>query len=461
MIKSETSTSPDKLFDVSYTMADEGNILKIPERLPKIGVIPTNSTRAPSDVNPRSSATQLSVDIVNWSNKPIYVKLQNNIPLVIEPSPNHQLIHPADFCVKFHMNIRILTRSSATETANYLSQIKHNGLAMSTQTQELLAALEDYINRRPNINRRSDTQFNFTLEGIINRSEMQNNNIVHHQETNIIVGLRKEDLLRPHPSSPAGLQLTDLYSNPETTDHAGLFIKIIDNHQTYPSRFFYSGKQLIEVPCHIDQTKANGVYAVVLSKEGPGLRTRSEFLTYEQAEVEFGLFKTREEAMTAGNPERFFELEESKSKEREKELSRELAELRHRTELERQKAEAEKHAADLKKIQDEQELQTLKARNAWLQQQSEQTNRLRDDLYADRKYRREDHYDERSSSRKEKEGKNKYQLEKYKSKKEKQSAGMKFAVEAMKLAPVIVMGGIALYGLMNRGGNSNGFVIEH
>lgn len=477
MIKSETATNPRELTHPSYIEAEGENVLKIPERFPKIGVVSTNSTQAGSDVQPRSSSTQLSTDIVNHSGKVIYVKLQNNIPLAIEPVPNHQLIHPFDEAVIFRMNIRIITRSSATETANYLSQIKNNGLPMSPQAQEMLSALEAYVNRAPRL-RGGDVHFNFCLESKIPMAMLADSNFVRHQETDIIVAKRKEDLLRPHPSSPAGLQLDDLYSNPETTEHAGLFIRIVDNNQLCPSRFFFSGKQLIEVPCRLDQTKADGVYAIILTKENHGLRTRSEFMTFEEAEKEFGLYRTREEALTGGDPTRFIDLEESKSKEREKELARELADLKHRTELERQKAEMErqktdmeKYSSEMAKIRDEQELQRLRLQNQQLKEDSERISRYRDDFYndqklhreeefANRKYARDDNYDERSTTRKEQEGKSKFKLEKYKSKKEKQSAGMKFAAEAMKLAPVIVLGGIALYGMLNRD-KGNGFVYEH
>ena len=126
----------------------------------------------------------------------------------------------------------------------------------------------------------------------------------------------------PHPNSETGMNQFDIAQDQRHLGHAGVFIKIVDNERLHNVRFFYAAKQVIEVPCIKDTNLSSGVYCTIRSSAPHGgLLEETKVFTYEEAEVELGLYRTREEAESCGNPQILLAIEEQKTK-------RELSQLK-------------------------------------------------------------------------------------------------------------------------------------
>jgi len=172
-----------------------------------------------------------------------------------------------------------------------------------------------------------------------------------------------------HPYSSGGV------IDPEQRDYisrnnvSGFFVELIDNERNVSSRFMYVGKKVVEVPSSVDHSRKSGIYFNYAQNHPlSGAHLEKQFCTLEEAEGTVGLYRTRDEAMSGGNPD-----------------------IISKTDYENAKREAAESALQLERARNE---------NAVQKEELERLRNLRADYYEERKYQRSDNYEQRSASRK-------------------------------------------------------------
>lgn len=230
------------------------------------------------------------------------------------------------------------------------------------------------------------------LDRVIPVKAIVEKSMIYLHDDDLLLSTKETACQVLHPfSSEAGL-------DPETVDYVtnhgltGFFIELIDNENQSSTRYMFTGRRLLEVNPKRDPNRKSGVYYHHTTHHPlTGSDIKQGFCTLEESLEDVGLYKTRDEAMTGGDPDIISkkELEESK-----KEV------IRAQQELERVK-----HEASLEK------------------ERNEKIRLEREEFYAERKLKRVDTYEERSTVRKD-------------------------SSEVLKLAAAAVGGAIAVFGIM-------------
>ena len=222
------------------------------------------------------------------------------------------------------------------------------------------------------------------------------------RDSNYYVTFHKEHLAKPHADSQIGMKSPEKFS-PAFQDHAGVMITVIDNHQLHRLRYYYAGKQIVAVPSQLDPTRNSGVYVLSATADPYGtVNKHVAFMSFKEAEERLGLYASRSEAETHGNPE----------------LLTKAAEAHARTELERQKQALEQYKLEVERLRHQLETKTIekkstqvdsqadleywKMRNAELKEMLDLQRAMRDEELNERKTRRDDYFTERDLQRKDK-----------------------------------------------------------
>ena len=83
----------------------------------------------------------------------------------------------------------------------------------------------------------------------------------------------------------------------------GYLIEIVDNGSENSIRFMFTGNGVMAIPSRRDPDRPDGVYYYeYIGDDVAENAPHAQVCSMEEAEIKFGLYKTREEAMTAGNP---------------------------------------------------------------------------------------------------------------------------------------------------------------
>lgn len=239
----------------------------------------------------------------------------------------------------------------------------------------------------------SSTTYNVLLERKIPLQDIRENNNIYVQEADVVVsypGVKQA----PHPESVLGMyeqQVGRLVS-----DHAGsgVFVEIVDNHNSIGKRYLFVAGQVVEVAPKVDHSRKDGVYFTAIEDNKIGEpRKRVDYAELADCAGKFRLFGTREEAITSGDPGLL--------------LERELKELQHSNEQLKAQAAQDKaiRDAEIDRIRHESQIQIMSLEQQTRElttlstERKAQIDRLKDELEAKRLVRN-DYYDERSTVRK-------------------------------------------------------------
>ena len=358
-------------------------------------------------INYKTASLSINTEYSNFTGVMIYVKTQNNIPFAVDP--NFRTASTDEPRANFEIKItyRLHNNDGIVNTFELLQGlIQHNSI-QGTDAEEILKRISAlYIK---DASRTNKLDFSFTIYKRILLEEINRNRSVYVRETDLVISKDKVGVTLPHPNSSEGLQQFDIERNKDYQGQAGVFVRVVDNENLAKVRYYYSGMHLITVPSTNDDQRESGVYCTISSTAPDGLILPvSKFFSFEDAESNIGLYRTQEEALSHGDPELALRAEEARSKNEERRLTRELIEVKHKSEMEANKA---KH-----------ELETIKSENARLKESIDLNKTLRDntfdvvkkdrdvefdtlkrhreDYYDDRNVKRKDYYEERSSDRK-------------------------------------------------------------
>lgn len=353
-------------------------------------------------------------DFTNYTGLELYVKMQNNIPICVPSCTTTASVEETRPHLEIKTTYAIHTNDGILGTMQVLNALLNNHQVLSNDAEELRKRLADlYAHDASKTNK---INFTFSVYKRVLEDDLRKSKITYIREIDVAVMRDRTMIHIPHPNSNEGLQQADVENDRRYHNQAGVFVRVVDNEGLAGQRYFYSAKQLVTVPSSLDTTVQNGVYCTISTMDVDGLLTaKTEFMSFKEAEERIGLYRTKEDAITHGDPEMAIRAEEARNKAEERRLSAELTELKHKSAMEKLNKEEElsrmnhtiellkqesthlKESLDIKKVVREDSFETKKR---FRDDDFETRKRYREDYYDDRHHHRDDHYERRSHERK-------------------------------------------------------------
>lgn len=276
----------------------------------------------------------IKTDFINFTGEYIYCKTQRNIPLSFNPEKGLHVPREAYPHLKIVVTYTIHDSKSMEETLAFIDTIINNDYVVPEEAMLLREKIKEKF-ASANYFDPQNKSVTMAFSRIIRRDDIAKSGTVYIPETNVVVTMDKERAMRPHPYSPEGLQNIEIEKTLANVGQAGVMVKVIDNDQISPVRYFYAAKRLISVRSVVDHRRESGVYLTFTDCDN---NRKSSFITFKEAEDVIGLFKTQDEAVTHGDPKYLNE-------QREREL--ENANLALKNESMLNKAELQQREAEL------------------------------------------------------------------------------------------------------------------
>lgn len=372
---------------------------------------------------PVNSGISVHVDYVNNTGKPIYLKSQAGITTNIPPNLEHSFPRRTDA----HLEIRITTTISRLEgvrvTTSLLEENRRQ-VKVTPMTHDASVFLDGLLSEQMTEGRgRGSSTFSQTNVISLPYSQLAKIEAMYLRETDTLVSIHPSLVCVPHPNSSEGIAAMDVGRIKATPGHVGIIVRAVDNEGLVGRRYMFSGKDVIVIPTFEDETMESGVYITTMNSDRDGNITRTtQRYTYEEAERDHGIYRTREHAITSGDPRVKLEHDteqlkvmgiekkvvEIDRKSEESQAAHDLKMMENRwaafltaqkqqsSELER--AREERHQAMLKEIQ---EKALLTDRIRQLEKEALESKAVaRKDYYESRSRERDDYYENRSSQRK-------------------------------------------------------------
>ncbi len=151
-----------------------------------------------------------------------------------------------------------------------------------------------------------------------------------------------------HPYSPEARAKNHVVESMKQIPLTGVFVDLIDNEQELSCRYMYAAKQLVEIPARQDLGRPSGVYFTYGTNiHGDEILVTPQFFSFEDAKEKLGMFATKEETLTNGNPTLLNKSEEERYRSENLRLSHQLEQMRTQNTLLKEKAaQAETERAD-------------------------------------------------------------------------------------------------------------------
>jgi len=296
---------------------------------------------------------------INNSNIDIAVLGRNNLPIIINKGTggsNNVFTGYGNFIIRtlYHFN----SKSRIVSTINAIQAYKEKYKIVQEDLELLLKGLLLSFDR--------DKNLSFITIGIdkeIPSKTIKEFGSVYLTDCDFLVMDSSSLFEHVHPYSQEGLARSNHEEFIIENKVSGIFMELIDNDRTVKNRYCYIAKHLIEVPVLVDMNKNSGVYFTTVNFDSLDNATIvPEYCTIDEAETVLGLFKTKEEAISGGNPDILSRIEESKYK-------IELNEAKQLYEKTKMKFETEQLAVRNKLTDAELMLEQQKATNSKLKEE--------------------------------------------------------------------------------------------
>lgn len=328
---------------------------------------------------------QINTRYINNTQKVIRAKLRSNMELTFPPVPQRSE-HSRDhqFLVRHEL---VVSATCAEQMKNYFNGLDEDVTgALELFRNVYLKVYDDLYKPFQKRELRCTIEYVFTEQDL-----RQTNGVFYHDELDTLFKFGEEPFGVPHPYSFAGKKL-ESEQNAELLreKHGFIFwVEIIDNHGRYGDRYLTICNQVYKIAAREDKNRPDGLY-IVSSKPTNGKISPDEvstkFYRFEDIEKELGIYSTYEQALSFGDV--------ALSRKRE------LAELEHAITLERQNFQREK-------LHYEAEIDEKNRRLKDLEYERNLSNRAMEDLRNNQatllemeRLRLKEHYDRRSSERK-------------------------------------------------------------
>lgn len=316
---------------------------------------------------------------INNTNEDVTVVLRNNLPITVEKnSGGYQSSKWFVIRTIYHFNRKQKIINTVNNINEYQKVYGKKQEDLEIIRQSLVHAFDD----NPNVNITS-----VIIDFKIDISLIKDKGVIYSPDTDTLLVFRGLDLNYPHPFSNEGQAINEYHELVKERRTSGIFVELIDNENNINNRYMYVANQLLEIPVQKDKNKKSGVYFTkAVHDRFNDIHLTPEFFEFDKAVDYIGLFKTKEEAISGGNPELITKTELAK-------LEKELAEAKHIQGIEQIEIKR-------KLAQSDTELENIKRENARLKEEIEIKKSMRTDNFEERSNRRSDYYEERSYGRK-------------------------------------------------------------
>lgn len=318
-----------------------------------------------------------SIEYINNSNTPLQVVHRNNLAVPVRAEKCYDytegtfIVRSTWFFSGFeHMRATVTSinetlknqRLSKDELDTFRKLIE---MGSSTSSPSYFRKAEITIDRE------------FTLRELIE------NGVTYVHDLDVQILTSPHFGLTPHPYNSQTVSLERYYNFSRDHNVSGFFMDIVDNDAVAGKRFVYAGSKLLEIEPRVDAEKQSGVYCCHMEKMGlTGPHVMTNFYTFEEAEVQLGVYANRNDAVTGGNPEMVNKIEVERLKAEALALSQAVEQSKFDTAIVKEQSERQKQEYQT-------QLDTMRLEFEEKKQKMEE-----------RKHRRADAYDERSTARK-------------------------------------------------------------
>lgn len=374
------------------------------------------------DKNALFTVTQ---NFVNETSKEIYVINQNNFPVCISnrdvrytPKNKFSIRTIYTFKNKHSISKTILALDTMIDNLNKYKSLAQIEKEANEGTNELVIVrklLSDYNSRTGVVLSHSGNAFNETngychiqIERVLRESELLNHRSVFDPDLNLLFIYDALDPNMLHPRSEEGITVRNAMSDHKVVNTSfSMNIDIVDNENNISKRYLYAGKEVHEIPTIKDIDRESGVYLSNVVKHGKYPEaTCLKRCSLDKASEELGLYRTMEEALTGGDAKLLVE--------------ERVTALKAVTEI--KKAETEVKKAD--NIDKSEIYAGRKYDREDVRSEVDETTKIRS-------LQRNDYYEERSHHRKD------------------SIESVKFSNELIKLIPAAIATTVALYAIYN------------
>lgn len=362
---------------------------------------------------------------INNTPEDFTVIYRNNLPLYIsKASAGFQ--SGKEFCIR--TNYHFLSHTRITTTITHLGEyIKNN----TDRLEDLDILYKALTTAYQNDNRVSS--ITVTIDRRIDISAVKKLGSVYVPEVDLVLQVGQPNLDKSHPYSKDGRAKAEYVDFISEKKVSGILMELVDNDQHHKSRFLYAALQVIEIPSVQDKTRASGVYFSKVAYDSLGeIHIKPYYYTLEEAEKILGLYRTKDEAITGGNPEFI-------AKKLNQERDEKLTELKHDLDIAKSQMKLDELKRDqqlketehrLRESEHKLKMAELKAKEeearaaAELEKERKETARLKEELDKKRDYRK-DYFEERSYQRKD-------------------------SSDLLKLLPVLITAALAVFTIITR-----------
>lgn len=343
---------------------------------------------------------------VNDSREDVTVVFRNNVPATFEHrSSGFNSVH----CFSVRLDYSFRTNARIVNAITLLQMQVDNGSALNEEQEIIYQSLSRAWKNNPSLNHHKVTlEWKYSIETI------KNLQYLYCPAVDLLICHGANNIQYPHPYSVEGMAKYGYLEQCANSPVPGVQIEIIDNENAGVEHYVYTAKKLIRIANKRDTSKVSGVYATFAEDKDGTTVVETRHYTFDEAKDALGVYNNQEAALTNGNPELIAKrlsdqseillntlrrdnmtLKEQQSM-AETARQRELAALNHQYQLE--VAEQKQRALRIEaQLEEQQRISAeLKAEADRLSAIAAQNKHILEM----RKYERADHYDERSSARK-------------------------------------------------------------
>lgn len=175
---------------------------------------------------------------------------------------------------------------------------------------------------------------NIVVDHVIDITSLKDNRSLYDKELDIVLSTTENTNNFPHPFSRDGGRVEEFQDYVRNKLGTGIFIEIVDNSSLINDRYIYIGKDAVRISVHADSSKEPGIYYTLLDHNRLNdVSIVPSYLNYKDAEEKLGIYKTREEALTKGDPDSINKVRLAELSAKELEQKTEIIELKNQQEI--------------------------------------------------------------------------------------------------------------------------------
>lgn len=236
-----------------------------------------------------------TIDFINITPHQIVIIDRQNIPVILPAAPTGTLMNPPRLEVRSHY--QFFDSESIREMKAAVNYINTQLATIGEERKILKDAITE-------ADQNGQTRhLCFTSIRKIPLEDLQNTNSLFDQASGFVVTINGAHLVSVHPESVEG-RMVGNYEDYVKSRPVGILFEIIDNENMIKERFTYACNTVLRLPAIKDINRTSGIYVSNIRDVGQTTSiTDTICYTLLDAEKKFGLYCTKEEALTNGNPE--------------------------------------------------------------------------------------------------------------------------------------------------------------